>query len=69
MDGARRYAEFCRVTGKLETEYVMQAATFFGPDRRYLEAWAAPATKADVRLAGNLDAAAEFMRRTDHAAQ
>jgi hypothetical protein len=63
--GVRRYGEFCRVTNKVGTEYVMQASTFCGPDKRYLEDWRPPATKADVRLNANLDAAAEFMRRTD----
>ena len=68
-EGARRYAEFCRVTGKLNTEIVQQAATFLGPSKPFLETWTPPATKAETRLAGNLDAAAEFMRRTDHAAE
>jgi hypothetical protein len=65
VDGARRYRDFCQATGKIGTEYVMQAATFFGPDRRFAEPWTLPASKADVRLQGNLDAAAEFMRRTE----
>lgn len=67
-DGARRYAEYCRATGKVGTEYVKQAASFLGPENHFLEPWTPPATKADVRLASNLDAAAEFMRRTEHAA-
>lgn len=65
IEGAKRYAEFCRVTGKLGTEFTKQAATFLGPDKPFLQPWAAPATKADNRLAGNLSAAEEFMRRTD----
>lgn len=65
LDGTRRYAGFCLATGKARTEYVMQAATFCGPGKRYLEDWALPATKADTRLASNMDAAAEFMRRTN----
>jgi hypothetical protein len=67
LEGTNRYAEFCRITGKVGTEFVMQAATFFGPERRYLEAWSPPITKADNRLTANLCAAEEFMRRTDHA--
>lgn len=67
-DGARRYAEFCRVTGKVGTEFVQQAATFLGPAKPFLEPWNPPATKADIRLASNLDAADEFMRRTERAA-
>lgn len=63
--GAKRYAVFCDLTGKTGTEYVKQAATFLGPDKHFLEAWGAPPTKADVRLASNLSAAQEFMRRTE----
>lgn len=65
IEGAKRYAAFCRLTGKEGTEFVKQAATFLGPDKPFLEPWNPPATKADVRLAGNLSAAEEFMRRTE----
>jgi hypothetical protein len=57
LDGVSRYAEFVRATGKEGTEYVLQAATFFGPDKRYLEPWAAPATKADARYSANVSTA------------
>lgn len=43
LDGVRRYAAFIRATGKLGTEYVKQAATFFGPDRHFEEPWTLPA--------------------------
>lgn len=65
IDGAKRYAEFCRLTGKLDTEFIKQAATFLGPDKPFLQPWTAPATKADNRLSSNLTAADEFMRRTE----
>jgi hypothetical protein len=65
MAGAERYAEHCRVTGKTGTEYVKQAATFLGPDKFFLELWKPPLSKADIRFAGNLSAAQEFMRRTE----
>ena len=42
--GTARYAKFCKSTGKTGTEYVMQAATFFGPERHYLETWKIPDT-------------------------
>lgn len=64
LEGARRYAVFCRGSGKEHTETVMQAATFCGPDKPFLQSWDMPARAADVRLASNLDAAAEFKRRT-----
>lgn len=65
VEGAKRYAEFCRQTQKLGTEFVKQAATFLGPDKPFLQPWSAPATKADARLSNNLSAAEEFMRRTE----
>ena len=40
--GVRRYAAFIRATGKEGTEYVKQAASFFGPDRHWEEPWSAP---------------------------
>jgi len=67
IDGTRRYAAFCATTGKVRTEFVMQAARFCGPSKPFLEDWTPPASRADVRLASNLDAAADFMRRTDAA--
>lgn len=47
-DGTVRYLNFCKATGKLNTEYVMQAATFFGPDNRFAETWEAPAPPPKV---------------------
>lgn len=65
LDGASRYAVWCNLTGKIGTETVKQAATFVGPGKPFLEQFAPPATKADIRLAGNLSAAEEFMRSTE----
>ncbi|HBV6999240.1 TPA: hypothetical protein MD433_004180, partial [Citrobacter freundii] len=39
LNGTQRYADFVKATGKLNTEYVKQAATFFGPSKHYEEAW------------------------------
>jgi hypothetical protein len=39
-----RYQRFCEATGKVGTETVQQAASFFGPKKRgYLETWDVPA--------------------------
>lgn len=38
--GVQRYARYIRSQGKEGTEFVMQAATFFGPDERWGEAYA-----------------------------
>lgn len=40
--GVQRYAAFIAATGKTSTEYVKQAATFFGPDRHFSDSWTAP---------------------------
>lgn len=68
LDGTRRYAEFIRATGKERTDFVLQAATFVGPSKHFLNPYELPATKADSRLANNLSAADEFMRRTEGSA-
>ena len=39
LDGIQRYASWCIISGKAGTEYVMQTATFLGPDRRWEELW------------------------------
>lgn len=40
--GVKRYAAFCEATSKTGTEYIKQAATFFGPGKHYAETWEAP---------------------------
>jgi len=45
LDGLERYRRYCEISGKIGTSYVMQAATFFGPDRRWLEDWGQPVTQ------------------------
>jgi uncharacterized protein YdaU (DUF1376 family) len=57
LAGVRRYAAWCRATGKVGLETVMQAATFFGPERSFLEPWgiAEPPPKVtapDCRIPG-----------------
>lgn len=42
LAGARRYAEHCEASGKLNTEYVQQACRFLGPDKPFLLPWHAP---------------------------
>ncbi|EPF6109102.1 helix-turn-helix domain-containing protein [Enterobacter cloacae] len=49
MAGVRRYAGYVRATGSEGTQFVKQAATFFGPDRHFEEVWQAPAGKTNVR--------------------
>lgn len=40
--GVERYAAFIRATGKERTEYVKQAATFFGPSEHWTEDYTLP---------------------------
>ncbi|HIB6180190.1 TPA: helix-turn-helix domain-containing protein [Klebsiella pneumoniae] len=40
--GVKRYAAYARATGSAGTQYVKQAASFFGPDRHFEESWQAP---------------------------
>lgn len=42
LAGAKRYAVYCRETGKLGTEFVKQGRTFLGKARHYLEKWEVP---------------------------
>lgn len=45
LDGARRYQAFIRETDREGTEYVLQAATFVGKNKGFLEPWNPPAKK------------------------
>ncbi|EBJ7453170.1 helix-turn-helix domain-containing protein [Salmonella enterica] len=42
LAGVKRYAVYCQATGNTGTQYVRQAATFFGPDRHFEESWQTP---------------------------
>ena len=48
LAGVSRYAGYVRATGSEGTQFVKQAATFFGPDRHFEEVWQ-PAGKTNVR--------------------
>lgn len=42
QEGVKRYAAFSKATGKLNTEFVMQATRFFGTGRNFEQPWTAP---------------------------
>ena len=42
LAGLARYGEYCRVTGKVGTEYVQQASTFLGRGEGWRDLWALP---------------------------
>ncbi len=49
LDGVKRYAAWVRATGNTGTQFVKQAATFFGPDRHFEESWQQPAAPGGGR--------------------
>ncbi|WP_116341461.1 hypothetical protein [Enterobacter cloacae] len=52
LAGVNRYAGYVRATGNAGTQYVKQAATFFGPDRHFEESWQAPSVAVSGRPGG-----------------
>jgi len=62
LDGALRYARFCKATSKEGTEFVMQVATFLGPERAFLQPWTIGSgrTRWDATNEGILAKAAEL---------
>lgn len=52
LAGARNYAKHCMETGKTGTEYVKQAATFFGRDQ-WFEEWADMDVRTPAEIAAD----------------
>lgn len=48
LEGTKRYAKFLKATGKYGTEYVMQAASFLGRNKGFLEDWLVPMKEGDT---------------------
>ena len=65
IDGARRYAEFCEAADKAGTEFVMQAATFLGPEQHFLEPWNPPPGKSEALEQRNRQHAIDFLEKDD----
>ena len=49
LAGVKRYAAYARATGSIGTQFVKQAATFFGPDRHFEESWQTPSAPGGGR--------------------
>ena len=49
--GVKRYARFCK-EANVQPQYILQTATFLGPDKRYLEDWTIP-TQAETMPKSN----------------
>lgn len=81
IDGTARYARYCESSGKTGTEFVMQAATFYGPadPPHFRQQWAipppTPKTDSDWIAKGQAmgiharpgESMREFMERVRHA--
>lgn len=65
-EGLKRYAAHCKADGKLNTPYVMQMATFFGPDEHFRNEWAA--NRPNMSYTGNQQPA-QNQRREIHVAR
>ncbi len=52
--GAVRYAAYCEATAKTGTEYVMQAATFCGPDKPFTQSWSIPVRALSLAAANKI---------------
>ncbi len=61
LAGARRYADYCDSVDRTGTEYVLQAATFCGPEKHYLELWKPPATKSERLQDKNIAAGQAYL--------
>ena len=48
VEGGHRYAAYCEAIDKTGTQYVMQAATFLGPGKHFLEPWDPPPSKSEA---------------------
>lgn len=53
LQGVLRYATYIRATNKEHTPYVLQGATFFGPDLHFLEPWEVSAARGTTVQGAN----------------
>lgn len=65
LKGTTRYAAYCRVTGKVRTETVQQAATFVGKNLGFDEPWDLPLNGAEVKVDQNISASLDWLQRQE----
>jgi len=61
LEGAQRYADYCDSVDCTGTEFVLQAATFCGPDKHFLEPWELPRTKSERQQDKTIGAGQAFL--------
>ena len=64
LAGTQRYRAFVLETGKEGSEFVMQASTFVGPEKHFLESWELPATDSSGKTKGQIETTESFMINT-----
>lgn len=69
LSGVERYTAFCQATDKIGTETVMQAATFCGPDKRFLEPFDLPKPEKANGKASNRDRPKSATQRSREGAE
>ncbi len=67
IEGAKRYAKFCKDTERTGTEFVKQAATFLGPDKPFLLPWTPPGGKNQKRQDANVSAGLDWLESSNAA--
>ena len=65
VEGGHRYAAYCEAIDKTGTQYVMQAATFLGPGKHFLEPWDPPPGKSEALEKRNRRHALNFIKDTN----
>ena len=66
VEGGHRYAAYCEAIDKTGTQYVMQAATFLGPGKHFLEPWDPPPGKSEALEKRNRQHAIDFIKDIEH---
>ena len=61
LEGAKRYADYCAATERTGTEFVMQAATFCGPELHFRQTWKLSPTKSEHRQNKNVTAGVRWL--------
>ena len=66
IDGVTLYANYCEKTQQTGSQFVKQAASFFGPDKHFLELWTPPKNKAELLVDANIEASKRFLMETEN---
>ncbi len=65
LAGAQRYQAYAAWTAKEGTEFVLQAVTFCGPEKHFLESWKLPAAEGNGKTKGQRETTERFLANTE----